>query len=62
MPAAGLYKNDKVTITVVNYPSPKGNGLLRALRLCLRSLIFEFPPDNSGNPYSYRRVHFAPTV
>ena len=24
--------------------------------------IFKFSPDNSGNPYSYRRVHFASTV
>lgn len=46
----------------VNYPSPKGNRLLRTKRLYLRSLIFKFPPDKSGNPYSYRRVHFAFTI
>ena len=46
----------------VNYHPPKGRWLLRALRLRLRSLIFESPPDKSGNPYSYRRVHFASTV
>ena len=28
----------------------------------IRSLIFKFPPDYSGNPYSYRRIHFASTV
>lgn len=29
---------------------------------CLRSLVIKFPPDKSGNPYSYRRVHSAPSV
>ena len=28
----------------------------------IRSLIFKFPPDYSGNPYSYRRIHFVSTV
>ena len=46
----------------VNYPSPKGNGLLRACQLYLRSLIFKFPPETSGNPYSYGCVHVTPTV
>ena len=49
-------------IASVNYHPSKGRWLLRVLRLCLRSLIFKFPPDRSGNPYSYRRVHFASTV
>lgn len=51
-----------LTFVNVNYHPPKGRWLLRALRLYLRSLIFKFPPDKSGNPYSYGRVHFAPTV
>ena len=29
---------------------------------CLRSLVIKFPPDKSGNPYSYRRVHSASSV
>ena len=46
----------------MNYLPPKGNRLLRSRRSYLRSLIFKSPPDRSGNPYSYKRVHFAYTV
>ncbi len=45
----------------VNSPPPtlvtslRGGGFVRRL-------VFKFPPEKSGNPYSYRRVHFATTV
>ena len=48
--------------TLMSEPHTTKVACFWELLLRLRSLVFKFPPDKSGNPYSYRRVHFASTV
>ena len=54
-------KNKDINIPSVICKKCKSNIFEVGYIVC-ENKIFKFSPDNSGNPYSYRRVHFASTV